>query len=132
MRILNLISKMGYWILIGAPVLYFAAATYSYYSVFKTFGEVPLPHNTLEELAKTRQQPIHIFPVKYGELLLGGTIYGFLIFPFFILIHYLLHKKVQLEFNKKTLVIFIIVYLLFIFLNLVFPSGEWYMTYILD
>ena len=132
MRILNLISKMGYCILIVVPLLYFIVAACSYYSVFKTFGEVPLPHNMLEELAVIRKQPIHIFPVKYGELLLAGTVYGFFIFPFFILIHYLFHKKLQLEFNKRLSIIFTIIYLFTILLNIVFPAGEWYMAYILD
>jgi hypothetical protein len=131
MRLLNSLSKTGYWILIIIPVLYLVVATYSYFSVLHTFGEVPEVHNMLEELAETKKLPINIFPVEYGAPLMAALAVCYLTFPFFLLINYFVHKKSNINFHKRYTIAIVVLYVALFLLLRLEPFG-WYMLYILD
>ncbi len=131
MQTLNQHIKTGYWVLIIIPIFYLMVSGYSYFSVLSTFGEVPLPHNTLEELAKLRGLPISIFPIQYGSLLITIVFLCYLIFPVFIFVNYLLHKGRYIVFNKSLFVYLLIVYLS-VFLLIRLEIFGWYMMYVLD
>ena len=131
MKLLDTLSKAGYWILILVPSVFFIISIGSYFSVHTTFGEVPLTHNVLEDLAEAKRLPVIIFPVSWGAFLITLLAICYLICPFVLLINYFLHKQMNVRFHKRFSIAVVIVYVALFLLIRLEPIG-WYLAYVMD
>jgi hypothetical protein len=129
---INLVFKIIYYALLSMPVLYFVVATYSYFSVLKTFGQVPY-NDSLYKMAREKNLSIDVFPVTYGEVLLSATFATYLIFPILVLTNYLTHKaRPEYLFFRRHALVLLFVCVCSFFLMSADRFGGWYLGLILD
>jgi len=131
-RIINQIIKCGYIILILIPVVYLIIATYSYYSVLNTFGEVPSSQDFTADLIRGREEEFRIFPPSYGEYIIGALLASLLLIPLYIAVNFISKLSVKGLMFQTWYAVGAVISFIFCWIVQHTEAAGWYFSYVLD
>ena len=129
----NILTKIFYWVLILANLMYAGVSVYSYYSVYYTFGTVPSSEDYTLEVIGTTGKAFNIFPKDMGFLIILGFIFSIIISVVFVP-GLILAKHINAKIKIHSRLAFILFSMIIVLVILTYSTEalSWYPGYILD